>query len=43
MTTVIYNYFGETYGFVDVNNDAELIFQTKYQSCTAKDLKEIKV
>ena len=38
MTTVIYNYFGETYGFVDVNNDAE--FETKYQSCTAKDLKK---
>ena len=38
MTTVIYNYFGETYSFVEVNNDAE--FETKYQSCTAKDLKK---
>ena len=38
MTTVIYNYFGETYGFVGVNYNAEL--ETKYQSSAAKDLKK---
>ena len=38
MATVIYNYFGENYGFVNVNNNAE--FETKYQSSTTKDLKK---
>ena len=45
MATVIYNYFSENYGFVDVDNNNE--FESKYKSHSAKDLKksikEIKV
>jgi hypothetical protein len=39
MTTVIYNYFSENYGFVDINNNK--IFESKYKSASAKDLKKV--
>ena len=38
MATVIYNYFCENYGFIDVNNHKE--FESKYKSCSAKELKK---
>ena len=38
MTTVIYNYFSENYGFVDINNN---VFESKYKSASAKDLKKV--
>ena len=39
MATVIYNYFNENYGFVDVDNNNE--FESKYKSHSAKDLKKV--
>jgi hypothetical protein len=39
MTTVIYNYFSENYGFVDINNNK--VFESKYKSASAKDLKKV--
>ena len=39
MATVIYNYFSENYGFVDVDNNNE--FESKYKSHSAKDLKKV--
>ena len=38
MATVIYNYFSENYGFIDVNNNNE--FESKYKSCSVKELKK---
>ena len=38
MATVIYNYFSENYGFIDVNNNN--VFQSKYKSCSVKELKK---
>ncbi|CAB3997754.1 Hypothetical predicted protein [Paramuricea clavata] len=39
MATVIYNYFSDNYGFVDANNNNE--FESKYKSCSAKELKKV--
>ncbi len=38
MATVIYNYFSDYHGFVDVNNNE---FESKYKSCSAKDLRKV--
>ena len=38
MVTVIYNYFGENFGYVDNNNSVE--FDKKYQTFSSKDLKK---
>ncbi|CAB4045545.1 Hypothetical predicted protein, partial [Paramuricea clavata] len=37
--TVIYNYFSENYGFVDINNNK--VFESKYKSASAKDLRKV--
>jgi hypothetical protein len=39
LTTVIYNYFSENYGFVDINNNK--VFESKYKSASAKELKKV--
>jgi hypothetical protein len=41
MTTVIYNYFSESHGFVDINNNNLKYFESKYKSASAKDLKKV--
>ena len=38
MVTVVYNYFGENFGYVDNNNSVE--FDKKYQTFSPKDLKK---
>ena len=38
-TVILYNYFSDNYGFVDANNNNE--FESKYKSCSAKELKKV--
>ena len=39
VVTVVYNYFGENFGYVDNNNSVE--FDKKYQTFSLKDLKKL--